>query len=278
MQTILEKPKSLTINSLNVSYFDLGKSALPIIFIHGFPFNKSSWEPQLKALSGEFRTIAYDIRGFGQSGSGDEKPSIDLFASDLIAFLDALKIKKCIACGLSMGGYILMNAAGRFPERFHALVFCDTQCIADSEEGKEKRFKTIQEIESGGLGNFIEKFTNSVLCEKTKVDKSQIVSQTRDIVRQASEETVTQTLLALAERKETCSAIKKLSMPALVICGKEDTLTPVTQSEFLFNNIGGSDLKVLADAGHLSNIEQPEEFNRHLNAFCQKITAGQKTS
>ena len=110
-------------------------------------------------------SISYDIRGFGKSTAGAEKFSIGLFADDLIGLMDALQIDKAVVCGLSMGGYILLNAVNRYPERFEAIILSDTQCIADSPEAKVKRYKTIQQIEAGGLNDFAEAFVKNIFCQ-----------------------------------------------------------------------------------------------------------------
>src|SRR5689334_21491870 len=120
----------IQVNGTTVCYDDLGKGKIPILFIHGFPFDKTSWQPQMQFLKSTNRVIAYDIRGFGKSAAGNEKASIGLFADDLVQLLDALQLDKVIACGLSMGGYILLNALSRYPERFDAIILSDTQCIA----------------------------------------------------------------------------------------------------------------------------------------------------
>src|SRR5436190_14766841 len=112
---ITGKDISITINGITISYDDLGVGQVPIIFIHGFPFDKSSWQPQVEHLKSSHRVIAYDIRGFGKSTSDTETASITLFADDLIEFMDALEINKAILCGLSMGGYIVLNAVRRYP-------------------------------------------------------------------------------------------------------------------------------------------------------------------
>ncbi len=98
------------VNGVTLCYDDLGDGAVPILFIHGFPFDKSSWQPQVKFLKSKRRVIAYDIRGYGKSTEGNEKVSMDLFADDLVNFMDALRIEKAVVCGLSMGGYILLTA------------------------------------------------------------------------------------------------------------------------------------------------------------------------
>src|SRR4051812_1278955 len=113
------------INGVTINYDDLGNSEFPLIFIHGFPFDKNSWKFQLDELQKYSRVIAYDCRGYGKSSSDRNPFSIRLFADDLISLLDELKIEKAIICGLSMGGYVALNAISRFPERFHKLILSD---------------------------------------------------------------------------------------------------------------------------------------------------------
>lgn len=104
----------ITVNDLSVSYSDEGPvSGAVLLFIHGFPFNKSMWNMQIDALKAEYRVIAYDVRGHGNSDAGDENFSIDLFTNDLLFLMDALNLEKPILCGLSMGGYIALNAIDR---------------------------------------------------------------------------------------------------------------------------------------------------------------------
>ena len=134
---------STKVNNLTLAYNDVGEGDTPVILLHGFPFDKSMWKEQLKSLKSSNRAIAIDIRGFGNSTDEESVLSIDLFGDDLIAFMDKLNIEKAIICGLSMGGYIALNVITRFPKRFEALILCDTQCTADTAEGKEKRYATI---------------------------------------------------------------------------------------------------------------------------------------
>ncbi len=119
----------IKVNDITLNYDDLGEGKLPIIFIHGFPFDKSSWKLQQNYLSQYTRVITYDIRGFGKSTPGEEKISISLLADDLIKFMDALQVPKAVICGLSMGGYILLNALNRYPDRFAAVDYLNTRKI-----------------------------------------------------------------------------------------------------------------------------------------------------
>ena len=255
------------VNGTTLCYDDVGKGSIPILFIHGFPFDKSSWQPQLEFLSKTHRVLAYDIRGFGKSTEGTEKASIRLYADDLVKLMDALQIQKAVVCGLSMGGYILLNAVSRYPERFEAIILSDTQCIADSAEGKEKRYKTITQIEEGGLTDFTEGFMKNIFCKESLETKKVAVEKIKSIVLSTSPATVTGALRALAERDETCSMLDQVSVATLILCGKEDVVTPPAQSERMHAEIKNSTLRILEKAGHLSNMEQPDEFNRSIIHF-----------
>lgn len=261
------------VNNFNLSYYDEGESAVPIILLHGFPFDKSMWKGQIDSLKSSNRVIACDIRGFGQSSEGNTNLSIKLFAEDLISFMDKLNIEKAVICGLSMGGFIALNAISRFPERFDALILCDTQCIADSSEAKEKRYQTIEEITNNGAEAFNEKFIKSVFHPESLINKMELVENIRRIVYANSNKIIIEGLKALAERTETCSTLNTINVPTLIICGKEDEVTPLEQSKFMHENIKVSFLKIIDKAGHLSNLEHQREFNKYLHDFLDTLNA-----
>lgn len=269
MQDTLEK--TAQVNGVRISYMESGSGEKTVLFLHGFPFNKGMWKAQFAELQKDFRMIAMDLRGYGHSEKGNEKLSIDLFASDLLGFIESLGTKQAIVCGLSMGGYILMNAVARMPDKFRGIILADTQCIADSEEGKEKRYKTIEKINNEGLDKFAEGFVQNVLCKESLETKKDVVNQITSMINSANAQTVKDTLIALAERHETCNAIKSLQMPALIICGKEDTVTPLSQSELMHNALKGSVIREIDRAGHMSNMEQPDTFNKVLKEFVQGL-------
>jgi len=259
------------VNNFIISYNDVGEESIPVIFLHGFPFDKSMWKGQLDSLKASNRTIACDIRGFGKSTDGNSLLSIDLFSEDLIAFMDKLNIEKAIVCGLSMGGFIALNAVKRFPERFEALILCDTQCIADTAEVKENRYKAIEQINQDGTAEFNEKFIKNVFHPNSLTNKTELVENLSSIVYTNSKEIITSGITALAERSETCSSLSAIRIPTLIICGREDAVTPLVQSEFMHEHIEGSSLKIIDNAGHVSNLEQPEEFNKCLLNFLNSL-------
>ena len=264
--------QKLKANGIEISYDDLGAGLLPVIFIHGFPFNKSAWQPQIDVLQQQFRVIAYDNRGFGQSEAGEEKLSVTLMANDLIRFMDSLEIDKAVICGLSMGGYIALNAVTRFPDRFSGLVLCDTQCVSDTPEGMKKRYETAESIEKGGHQKFAEGFVQKLFAEETLASNEPLKSTVMKMIMGTSVPTLVAALDALAQRTETCTELKNVVKPALIICGEEDGITPPAQSETMHKNISGSEYFIIPKAGHLSNLEQPALFNEVLQNFLRQLT------
>lgn len=259
------------VNNITISYNEAGDGKIPVIFLHGFPFDKSMWKGQLDSLKSANRVIALNIRGFGKSIDENTHLSIEQFASDLVAFMDKLNIEKATVCGLSMGGFIALNAINRFPERFNSLILCDTQCIADTEEVKAKRLQTIEQINLEGATAFNEKFAKSVFHPTTIADNKELVESLRSIVFANSKAIITAGLTALAERAETCSILTTIHVPTLIICGREDEVTPLTQSEFMHQHIEGAILKIIDNAGHVSNLEHPEEFNKYMLEFLLSV-------
>ena len=262
----------MIINNLFVSYTDKGQEGSPVIlFIHGFPFNKSMWKLQEEELKDNYRVISYDIRGHGNSGAGNEDFSIDLFANDLIGLMDALKIDKAILCGLSMGGYIALNAMGKYHERFDALVLSDSQCIADTSEVKEKRMREIESIKHIGVEKYAEESIKKFFSPESFLTKGKEIADVREMILKTSEQSLCNTLLALSLRKETCQILPEIKVPVLIMVGNEDKITPPAAARFMHEKIEGSFLKIIDHAGHLSNLENPGEFNVQLKKFVASV-------
>ena len=243
----------LVVNDLVVSYTDQGPDeASVIIFIHGFPFNKTMWHKQVESLKDTFRTITYDIRGHGETESEDETFSIELFVNDLISFMDKLRIDKASLCGLSMGGYIALNAIENYPERFDALVLSDTQCLADSPEAKEKRLKAIENIKNNGVEIYADESVKNFFTQESFNAGIAEIEQAKQMIINTSEQSLCNTLLALLNRKETCTKLSEIKVPLLIMVGNDDKITPLAVAEMMHVNIIDSLLKVIEHAGHLS--------------------------
>lgn len=263
----------ITVNNLTVSYNDEGPDGAPvIIFIHGFPFNKSMWNKQVEALKNKFRVIAYDVRGHGNSDAGTIDFSIELFVNDLLSLMDTLKINKALLCGLSMGGYIALNAIENYPDRFDSLILSDTNCISDTPEVKEKRMKTIESIKKNGVEKFADESMNNFFAPESLSTKKEKIAAVREMIVNTSKQTLYKTLRAFYERKETCSRLSDINVPVLIMVGKEDKITPPAAAQLMHEKIKDSLLSIIEHAGHLSNMENPVEFNEQLKKFVASVS------
>jgi pimeloyl-ACP methyl ester carboxylesterase len=262
----------ITVKNLAISYNDEGpKDAPVIILIHGFPFNKSMWNDQMEVLTEKCRVIAYDVRGFGNSEAGTDDFSIELFVSDLINLMDALKIEKAMLCGLSMGGYIALNAIENYPKRFSALILCDTNCVADTPEAIEKRMIAIENIDKYGVEPYANESIKNLFAPISFITNQEKIAVVKEMIMKAKVPSLTATLLALTTRKETCNKLPDIKVPVMILVGEDDKITPPVAARQMHKNIKGSILKVIENAGHLSNIENSFEFNIHLEKFISTV-------
>lgn len=256
-----------------MNYTDTGElEAPPIVLIHGFPFSSEMWKGQLKSLQERnLRIITYDIRGHGQTDVGDGQYSIELFVDDLIALLDYRKVTKAILCGFSMGGYIALRAIERNPERFNALVLCDTMSQADSNEAKIRRSNSIKQVKNNGVEQFAQVFLKSVFAPQTFVKSPDVIDETRNIILSNPPLGICGALLAMAARTDTTEGLSKISVPALLIVGEQDAVTPPSAARAMHERIPNSKLHLVANAAHMSNLENPIIFNEHLARFVENI-------
>jgi 3-oxoadipate enol-lactonase len=278
LRLILNKMRSIgknidiTVNKVTFNYNDEGAEQQPvIIFIHGLALNKDMWSRQEDALKNEYRVIAYDVRGHGKSQMGKEEFSIELFADDLIHFMDMLEIDQTALCGLSMGGYIVLRAMEKYPERFTALILSDTQCIADSAEARERRMKAIEDIQQNGKVPFADQNAKNLFSPESFTTRKGEIEAVKAMTTNMQAEAICQTLNALANRDETCSRLNEIKIPVLILVGKDDKFTPPERSQFMHSKIKNSELHIIDRAAHLSNVENAEEFNRSLKDFLKKV-------
>jgi len=262
----------MQINGVTIHFEEHGvPNATPIIFIHGFPFNATMWNPQLRALPKSMRAITFDVRGHGRSDVCDGIYSIEFFVDDLVGLLDHLRIKEAIVVGLSMGGYIALRSIERHPDRICGLVLSNTRSESDPNEGKVKRAATIRSIQSNGVKPFATEFLKAVFAPATFESNPSAVETIRSTIEANSPIGICGTLLALAARTDTTPSLKNIRVPTLILAGGHDTLTPPSASAAMHEKISGSEYHIVPDAAHMSNIENPDFFNEKLFSFLNRI-------
>jgi pimeloyl-ACP methyl ester carboxylesterase len=182
-----------------------------------------------------------------------------------------LEIDKAVLCGISMGGYIALRAYQLFPEKISGLILADTHSKPDDNAGKQKRFDAIQAVLQYGRRPYAIGFTGNVFSKKSIENKPDAVELIKSSIRRNSIESICATLLALASRTDTTEVLSKINVPTLIVRGKEDKITPAELMEELNKNIKGSKYIEMADCGHLPNLENPEEFNLHMNKLLLEV-------
>ncbi|MFA5974764.1 MAG: alpha/beta fold hydrolase [Elusimicrobiota bacterium] len=260
------------LNGLTFFYATQGHpSAVPLIFLHGFPFNHTMWQPQFDFLKKDCRVIAYDQRGHGQSETGNGPFTLEFLVDDFFALLDVLTIPKAIVCGLSMGGYVALRAIERDPSRFQALVLCDTRSEADSNEAKIKRASQIKTIQKDGVSVFAEEFLKGLFAPESFRARPEVIDNVRQMIRKNSPLGICGTLLALASRTDTTPSLAAIQVPTLILVGEKDGMTPPSAAGAMQQQIRGSKMHMIPGAGHMSNLENPADFNRHVSEFVLSL-------
>ncbi len=260
------------INGLTINYEVAGPTdKMSIVFIHGFPFSHAMWQPQVETFSSDFQIVTYDIRGHGDSDVGDGQYLIEFFVDDLFGLLDHLMIRRAIVCGMSMGGYIALRAIERNPDRFAGLVLADTRSEADTNEGKLKRAATIGTIRNEGVEVFAEGFLKAVFTPESFQSKPETVEFIRGIILKTSPVGLIGSLIALAARTDTSPSLPNIKVPTLIIVGELDTLTPPSAAQAMKVRIPNAELATIRNAGHMSNLENHEDFNQTLRKYLSKL-------
>jgi pimeloyl-ACP methyl ester carboxylesterase len=244
-------------------------TGIPLVLIHGFPHNRTLWAPQLATLRRQYRCIAPDLRGFGESPARPPY-SMDQYADDIAHLLDTLGIERAVIGGLSMGGYITFAFWRRHRERVLGLVLADTRAGADSDEGRQKRRDMIDLARTRGPSAVADAMIEGMLGKTTRRERPELVRSVNAMLASAPVEGVVGALEAMMDRPDSTPTLATIDVPTLIIVGEEDVLTPPAESRAMHAAIPGSQLAIIPAAGHVSNLEQPEEFNdRILDAGCR---------
>lgn len=265
-----EFPMFFDMHGIRLAYDDQG-TGIPLVFLHAFPLNRSMWAPQVATLSRQFRTIAIDLRGHGESDAPIWSFTLDQYADDVSALLDHLAIPRAILVGLSMGGYVSFAFSKRYSHRLQALVLADTRAQADSTEGRAGRYQLAQTAYTRGTTAVADTMLTKLLGATSLQRKPELVEYIRKTIHQAPVSGILVDLMAMADRPNSLPHLRTITCPALVVVGQEDLTTPLADAELMAREIPGARLAVIPAAGHVSNREQPEVFNDLLRGFVEGL-------
>lgn len=260
------------INGVTLAYTDRG-TGLPLVFLHAFPLNRTMWHPQEEALCSKFRIITIDLRGHGESDAPLWHYSLEQAVEDVCGLLNHLSIPQALFIGLSMGGYILFTLYRRHPERVKGLVLADTKPQADTPESKLGRFQMAQTAYQHGSGAIADVMLTKLLSNMTIQSRPELVQQVRGMIEKTQISGIAGALMAMAERPDSTDLLRKINCPAQVVVGECDVATPVSDAMMMADRIPHARLAVIPEAGHLSNLEQPDRFNDIVRTFVVSLPA-----
>jgi 3-oxoadipate enol-lactonase len=261
---------SITLGDIQLAYADAGLGQ-PVVLLHGYPFNRSLWNEQASALSSSYRMITPDLRGLGESDATPGPATMNRMAQDVAALLDHLEISRAVVGGSSMGGYVALAFYKQFPSRVRSLILANTRAQADSEEGKQTRIQQADKALAEGMAGIADSMLPKLLTPETVSKHPEVVKRVRDMMLKTKPDGAAGALLGMAERDDQTSLLSQITCPTLILVGREDSITPVADSEKMHREIAGSRLVVIEKAAHISNLERTDQFNEELLRFLKQV-------
>jgi len=243
----------------------------PLVLLHPFPLDANYWAPQLAAPPAGWRILAPDFRGFGTQGEGDAPAaSLDDYARDVLAMLDARGIDRAVVGGVSMGGYVAIAMVRVAPERIQALVLANTRIDADPPETRAKRQQLLDLIAREGSAGVAREMPQ-LLGEATERERPELKARLRATIAAAPAKGIEAAVRAMMARPDRTTDAAAYRGPVLIVSADQDVLTPPALQQAMHAVMPGSQLEMIQGAGHLASLERPAEFNAILLRFLHSL-------
>ncbi len=255
-----------------IEYDVRGKGPTVLLF-HAFPLGLFMWDAQAEALAPTHQVIRFDARGFGGSPPGSSLLTMERIADDGAALLDHLGAGQAVVGGCSMGGYAAFAFVRRHPDRLKGLVLQDTRAGADNEEARTRRATLAEKVRREGAVVAADAFLPRLLGETTQKEHPEVGTRLRARILATSPQGIADALAGLAARADSSPTLREVRVPTLVVCGAEDVLTPLADSEAIQKGVAGSRLEVIPRAGHLANLENPAAYDAALLSFLGRVAS-----
>jgi YbgC/YbaW family acyl-CoA thioester hydrolase len=260
----------ITVNGVNLAV-EVRGAGPAVLFIHGYPLDRTIWREQIRALDG-FRRIAPDLRGMGQSDAPDLGYSMSIYAADLAALLDTLGVDEVVLCGLSMGGYIAFEFLRHWRSRVRGLVLMATRADADGADVRRGRDAAAATAKERGASAIADTMLPKLVAPATLGRRPDVAEGLRTLMSSTPVAGMVGALAAMRDREGSESLLSTLSnVPTLVVVGEADGLIPPDQARAMAKSIPGARLAVIPGAGHLPPVEQPEATTEQLREFLRSL-------
>jgi len=253
-----------------IAYEAVGQGP-PVVLLHPFPVSHEFWLPAAQPLLSRYRLILPDLRGHGDSRAGEGPAVMAKHADDLIRVLDDAGIQRAVFVGVSIGGYALFEFWRRSRSRVVALALFNTKAKADTPEAKAARLQSAAEVSEKGTESFFEGMKQKLMGKSTLSTRPDLVEGALRMMRKMSPKDVAAVQEGMALRQDSVEILPTINVPTQIVTGDEDILTGIAEAELMHKHIRGSDLKVIAKAGHYSPWEQPEDAGLLLRQYLDGV-------
>jgi 3-oxoadipate enol-lactonase len=254
------------VTSVDLAFDDAGNGPA-IVLIHGHPFNRSMWAPQVAALRDRYRVIVPDLRGYGQSPVTPGLVTMAELAADIRGLLDRLGVESAALAGLSMGGLVMMELAAAEPGRWWALCFIATTAQPPSPEDAAARMEMAKTADEQGMGPIAE--TMGPRLFGPDPDQA-LTAQITEMMLATNPLGAAAALRGRAQRPDYRPILRSLRISSFVCTGDHDGYSTAEVTSELVGCLRDPEVVLLKDVGHLPNLEQADAFNDHLLAFLNR--------
>jgi pimeloyl-ACP methyl ester carboxylesterase len=262
--------------AVTIAYDDDGSSDAPVVvLVHGHPFDRSMWRPQVERLTGAgLRVIVPDLRGYGESAVVPGRTPLETHARDVVGLLDCLGVERFVLGGLSMGGQIAMEIHRQVPDRIRGLLLADTTPWAETPEGRRTRNAVADRLLREGMRPYAEEVLPKMVAPATIEQLPAVAEHVLGMMLGTSPAGAAAALRGRAERPDYVESLTRATAPVLIVVGGEDEYTTVADAQLMHKLIPDSTLVVVDGAGHMPNLERPAEFDHALLVFLRTLPEG----
>ena len=261
-----------TLDNRTISYRIAGdaRALRTLVLVHAFPAGAGMFAPQEEAFP-DWKVVIPALPGFDGSDLNPQ-PSIDAYAADVLRLLDHLEVDRAVFAGVSLGGYLMFGLLRQQPQRVRAMVLADTRSAADAPEARAGREKLLQTARTKGPAAIADEMLPKLLGESTRTRRPQVADAVRRMIEGQTSEGIAAAVQVLMSRPDSTPLLPTITVPTLVVVGREDALTPPAEMERMAGGIAGARFVQIDEAGHLANLENPSAFNAEVNSLLRSLT------
>ncbi|EOZ99759.1 Beta-ketoadipate enol-lactone hydrolase [Indibacter alkaliphilus LW1] len=263
----------IQLNNVKIFYQKEGVGTEVILFSHGLLWSHKMFEEQIKHLSKTHTVIAYDHRGQGQSEVTAGSYDMDLLTLDALELINKLVGKSVHFVGLSMGGFVGMRLASRYPDKIKSLILLETSANSEPVENLPKYKFLNGVVKWFGVVPTVAKSVMKIMFAESWLENPENKQAYKKWIKelQGNKKTITKSVEAVIYRKGVEEEIRNIKCPTMVVVGDEDIATKPEKAKFIQMSIPNAELHMLPGAGHSSSIEKPEEINRLISDWMQRF-------